>query len=59
VEEVEIGHAPRRAGSSTVNLPALVRLTAGALRELIGFRRRVARRAPRAVEDRPVTSSVS
>jgi dolichol-phosphate mannosyltransferase len=55
VEEVEISHQPRRAGRSTVDVPALVRLTAGALRELIGFRRRVARRAPR-VAERPVTS---
>src|SRR3954447_13663840 len=41
VREVEISHLPRRAGRSTVDVPALVRLTAGALRELIRFRRRV------------------
>jgi hypothetical protein len=58
VEEVEITHLPRRAGSSTVDVPALVRLTAGALRELVRFRARLRRRAPRPVEQ-PVTSSVS
>jgi dolichol-phosphate mannosyltransferase len=46
VREVEISHLPRRAGRSTVDVPALVRLTAGALRELIRFRRRVGRREP-------------
>jgi dolichol-phosphate mannosyltransferase len=46
VREVEISHLPRRAGSSTVDVRALVRLTAGALRELIRFRRRVGRREP-------------
>ena len=46
VREVEISHLPRRAGSSTVDVPALIRLTAGALRELIRFRRRVGRREP-------------
>ena len=46
VREVEISHLPRRAGSSTVDVPALIRLTAGALRELIRFRRRVRRREP-------------
>jgi glycosyltransferase involved in cell wall biosynthesis len=46
VAEVEISHLPRRAGTSTVDLPALVRLTAGALRELVGFRVRLGRRAP-------------
>jgi glycosyltransferase involved in cell wall biosynthesis len=46
LREVEISHLPRRAGSSTVDVPALVRLTAGALRELIRFRRRVGRREP-------------
>jgi glycosyltransferase involved in cell wall biosynthesis len=45
IAEVEISHLPRRHGSSTVDLPALVRLTVGALLELIGFRRRIARRA--------------
>jgi dolichol-phosphate mannosyltransferase len=54
VAEVEISHLPRRAGSSTVDLPALVRLTAGALRELIGFRVRIRRRSPAA--ERPVTT---
>jgi dolichol-phosphate mannosyltransferase len=56
VREVEISHLPRRAGSSTVDVPALVRLTAGALRELFRFRRRVARREPRS-ESRPVASA--
>jgi dolichol-phosphate mannosyltransferase len=46
VAEVEISHLPRRHGSSTVDVPALVRLTMGALRELIRFRRRVRRREP-------------
>jgi glycosyltransferase involved in cell wall biosynthesis len=55
VQEVEISHQPRRAGSSTVDIPALVRLTVGALRELVGFRARLRRRAPRPAE-RPVTS---
>jgi dolichol-phosphate mannosyltransferase len=48
VSEVEITHLPRRAGRSTVDVPALLRLTAGALRELVGFRARLRRRAPRA-----------
>jgi hypothetical protein len=55
VAEVEISHLPRRAGSSTVDVPALVRLTLGAFRELIGFRRRIARRS-RAPEQ-PVTAA--
>src|SRR4051812_43098012 len=55
VEEVEITHLPRRAGRSTVDVPALARLTAGALRELIAFRARLRRRAPR-VAERPVTT---
>jgi glycosyltransferase involved in cell wall biosynthesis len=46
VAEVEISHLPRRAGSSTVDLRLLARLTAGALRELIAFRVRLARKAP-------------
>jgi glycosyltransferase involved in cell wall biosynthesis len=46
VAEVEITHLPRRAGRSTVDLPALARLTFGALRELVGFRVRIGRRAP-------------
>jgi glycosyltransferase involved in cell wall biosynthesis len=46
VAEVEITHLPRRHGTSTVDGRALVRLTLGALRELIGFRRRLSRRAP-------------
>jgi dolichol-phosphate mannosyltransferase len=46
VREVEISHRPRRAGESTVDVRKLVRLSAGALRELVGFRRRLARRAP-------------
>jgi dolichol-phosphate mannosyltransferase len=58
VREVEISHLPRRAGRSTVDVPALVRLTAGALRELIGFRRRVGRREPLSRSE-PVTSTRS
>jgi dolichol-phosphate mannosyltransferase len=46
VAEVEVSHLPRRAGSSTVDLRLLARLTAGALRELIGFRLRLRRRDP-------------
>jgi glycosyltransferase involved in cell wall biosynthesis len=57
VAEVEISHLPRRAGSSTVDVPALVRLTAGALRELIRFRRRIARREPLAPQRPPVASA--
>jgi glycosyltransferase involved in cell wall biosynthesis len=56
VAEVEISHLPRRHGSSTVDVPALVRLTAGALRELIRFRRRVRRRKPLS-RSRPVASA--
>jgi dolichol-phosphate mannosyltransferase len=52
VTEVEVSHLPRRHGTSTVDVPALVRLTFGALRELVGFRARLARRAPEA--KRPV-----
>ena len=44
--EVEISHKPRRAGRSTVDVPALVRLSAGALRELLSFRARLRRREP-------------
>jgi glycosyltransferase involved in cell wall biosynthesis len=46
VQEVEITHKPRRAGRSTVDVPELVRLSAGALRELLGFRARLRRREP-------------
>jgi dolichol-phosphate mannosyltransferase len=48
VVEVEVSHQPRRAGDSTVDVPLLLRLTAGALRELIAFRVRLRGRAPRA-----------
>ncbi len=47
VAEVDISHQPRRAGDSTVDVPLLLRLTAGALRELIAFRLRLRGRAPR------------
>src|SRR4051794_15914041 len=57
VAEVEVSHLPRRHGSSTVDLPLLLRLTAGALRELIAFRVRLARRAPLA--PRPDARSAS
>jgi dolichol-phosphate mannosyltransferase len=56
VSEVEITHLPRRGGRSTVDVPALLRLTAGALRELVGFRARLRRRAPRVADERPVTT---
>jgi dolichol-phosphate mannosyltransferase len=46
VEQVSISHKPRRSGRSTVDVRALVRLSAGALRELIGFRVRLGRREP-------------
>jgi dolichol-phosphate mannosyltransferase len=59
VREVEISHLPRRAGSSTVDITALIRLTAGALRELIRFRRRVARREPLSRSEQPVASAPS
>jgi hypothetical protein len=55
VTQVEISHAPRRAGESTVDLPMLLRLTAGALRELVGFRMRLARRSP--LPARPAVSA--
>ncbi|MEA2468524.1 MAG: dolichol-phosphate mannosyltransferase [Thermoleophilaceae bacterium] len=58
VAEVEITHLPRRAGSSTVDLPYLLRLTWGALRELVGFRARVRRRGPRVPAEQPVTSTL-
>ena len=45
IAEVEITHLPRRVGKSTVDVVALARLTFGALRELVGFRARLARRA--------------
>jgi glycosyltransferase involved in cell wall biosynthesis len=57
VSEVEISHLPRRAGNSSVDVPALVRLTVGAFRELIRFRRRIARRAPLAKH--PLTAASS
>ena len=56
VAEVEISHQPRRAGTSTVDVPLLLRLTFGALRELVGFRARLRRRAPRVAAERPVTT---
>ena len=56
VREVEISHLPRRAGESTVDLAALARLTWGALRELIRFRRRVGRREPLS-RSQPVASA--
>jgi glycosyltransferase involved in cell wall biosynthesis len=56
VAQVEVTHKPRRAGHSTVDVRALVRLSWGALRELLAFRRRLSRRAPLA---RPSTPSAS
>jgi glycosyltransferase involved in cell wall biosynthesis len=57
VAEVEISHLPRRAGESTVDLRLLAKLTFGAFRELVRFRRRIARHAPRAAAAEPVTSA--
>jgi glycosyltransferase involved in cell wall biosynthesis len=57
VEQVEISHRPRRAGRSTVDVRALARLSLGALRELVRFRRRLGRRAPLA--PRPGSRSAS
>jgi dolichol-phosphate mannosyltransferase len=59
VREAEISHLPRRAGSSTVDITALIRLTAGALRELVRFRRRVARREPLPRSEQPVANAPS
>lgn len=47
VVQVPISHKAREHAPSTVDLRALVRLSAGALREVVAFRRRLARRAPR------------
>jgi hypothetical protein len=59
VAEVEISHRPRRTGRSTVDVRALVRLSAGALRELVAFRRRLARREPLAEQpgERPASAT--
>jgi glycosyltransferase involved in cell wall biosynthesis len=56
VAEVEISHLPRRVGESTVDLRLLAKLTFGAFRELVRFRRRIARRAPRAAAAEPATA---
>jgi hypothetical protein len=56
VVQVEISHFPRRAGESTVDLRLLARLTFGALRELVRFRRRIARHAPRAAAAEPAAT---
>jgi glycosyltransferase involved in cell wall biosynthesis len=57
VAEVEISHLPRRVGESTVDLRLLAKLTFGALRELVLFRRRLARHAPRAAAAEPAASA--
>jgi glycosyltransferase involved in cell wall biosynthesis len=57
VAQVEITHLPRRAGESTVDLRLLAKLTFGAFRELVRFRRGIARHAPRAAAAEPVTSA--
>jgi dolichol-phosphate mannosyltransferase len=44
IEQVGITSLPRQHGSSTVNIPVLVRLTTAALREVLAFRMRAARR---------------
>jgi glycosyltransferase involved in cell wall biosynthesis len=59
VAEVEVSHLPRRHGRSTVDLRLLARLTMGALVELVGFRRRIARRAPPAPRPDARTSSAA
>lgn len=45
IEQTGVTSLPRAHGRSTVNVPALVRLTTGAMREVLSFRRKVARRA--------------
>jgi dolichol-phosphate mannosyltransferase len=45
IVQVGITSLPRQHGSSTVNVPVLVRLVTGALREVVVFRVRAARRA--------------
>jgi dolichol-phosphate mannosyltransferase len=47
IEQVPVTHLPRPHGPSTVNLRKLVELSWTALTELVGFRLRVARQAPR------------
>ena len=47
VIQVPISHKAREHAPSTVDLRALVRLSAGALREVVVFRRRLTRRAAR------------
>ena len=59
VGEVPISHMPRRAGRSTVDLPALLRLTWGAFRELVGFRMRIARRGRRLAAGEAAATPVS
>ena len=46
VVQVGITHLPRRRGESTVDLRALLRLSWGALREVLRFLPRIRRRAP-------------
>jgi glycosyltransferase involved in cell wall biosynthesis len=46
LRQVGITHLERRHGPSTVNLPALFRLSWGALSELVRFRVQLGRRAP-------------
>ena len=55
IDQVRVTHLPRRHGTSTVDLRALIRLSAGAAAELVAFRarlarRRVAARRPRSAE---------
>jgi dolichol-phosphate mannosyltransferase len=57
LREVEITHLPRRHGTSTVDVRLLAKLTFGAFRELVRFRRRIARRAPRAAAASAVTTA--
>jgi dolichol-phosphate mannosyltransferase len=57
IEQVSVTHLPRRHGTSTVDLPALFRLSAGAAGELFTFRARHARR--RRVERRARSGSAS
>ncbi|MFL5913787.1 MAG: glycosyltransferase family 2 protein [Gaiellaceae bacterium] len=47
IEQTGVTSLPRAHGRSTVNVPALVRLSTGAVREVVAFRLGLARRRPR------------
>ena len=59
IAQVSISHRPRRGGESTVNLRALMRLSSGAVREMLRFRSRVRRRAPLAPQPSSRSASAS